>query len=82
MHNVASAAATSVDGIGHRSETWLPARRVKAGDLRPGDIVRQYDWSLHIRKVDVSGDHGRRVRVPAARRRRRASAIGSVTIDR
>ncbi len=54
MHNVAATAATSVEGIADRSETWLrPARHVKAGDLRPGDIVQQYGWSLHVRKVDV-----------------------------
>jgi uncharacterized protein (UPF0212 family) len=27
---------------------------VKAAELRPGDVVRQFDWSLHVREVDVS----------------------------
>lgn len=25
-----------------------------ARDLRPGDVVQQYDWSLHVREVNVS----------------------------
>jgi hypothetical protein len=55
MYNVAATAAISVEGIVDRPETWLrPRGHVKAGDLRPGDIVQQYDWSLHVRKVDVS----------------------------
>jgi hypothetical protein len=36
------------------SNTIRLARRVKARDLHPGDIVQQYDWSLHVRKVNVS----------------------------
>ncbi len=29
-------------------------RHVQARDLHPGDIVQQYDWSLHVREVKVS----------------------------
>jgi hypothetical protein len=29
-------------------------RLVMARDLRPGDVVQQYDWSLHVRGVEVS----------------------------
>jgi len=25
-----------------------------ARDLRPGDVVQQHDWSLHVREVNVS----------------------------
>ena len=31
-------------------------RHVKARDLHPGDVVQQYDWSLHIHDVEVSPD--------------------------
>ncbi|HKF32748.1 MAG TPA: hypothetical protein VKB37_10320 [Jatrophihabitantaceae bacterium] len=34
-------------------ENLIAERRVKARDLHPGDIVRQYDWLLHIREVIV-----------------------------
>jgi len=27
---------------------------VTARDLHPGDVVQQYDWSLHVREVKVS----------------------------
>ena len=30
------------------------ARLVTARDLRPGDVVQQHDWSLHVREVNVS----------------------------
>jgi hypothetical protein len=33
--------------------TVRPGRRVKASDLHPGDVMQQYDWSLHVRKVEV-----------------------------
>jgi hypothetical protein len=26
---------------------------VKARDLHPGNVVQQYDWSLHVRDVEV-----------------------------
>jgi hypothetical protein len=29
-------------------------RLVMARELRPGDVVQQYDWSLHVREVKVS----------------------------
>ncbi len=29
-------------------------RHVRARDLHPGDIVQQYDWSLHVRAVNVN----------------------------
>jgi hypothetical protein len=29
-------------------------RLVMARDLRPGDVVQQHDWSLHVREVNVS----------------------------
>jgi hypothetical protein len=29
-------------------------RHVQARDLHPGDIVQQYDWSLHVRAVNVN----------------------------
>jgi hypothetical protein len=25
-----------------------------ARDLHPGDVVQQFDWSLHVREVNVS----------------------------
>jgi hypothetical protein len=25
-----------------------------ARDLRPGDVVQQHDWSLHVREVNIS----------------------------
>jgi hypothetical protein len=31
-------------------------RHVKARDLHPGDVLQQYDWSLHVRGVEVSHD--------------------------
>jgi hypothetical protein len=34
-------------------QNLITERRVKACDLHPGDIVRQYDWLLHIREVTV-----------------------------
>jgi len=34
-------------------QNLIAERRVKARDLHPGDIVRQYDWLLHIRDVIV-----------------------------
>jgi hypothetical protein len=36
-----------------QSSTIGPGRRVKARDLRPGDIVRQHDWSLHVHEVQI-----------------------------
>jgi hypothetical protein len=33
-----------------------PGRHVNARDLHPGDVMQQYDWSLHVRDVDVSHD--------------------------
>jgi hypothetical protein len=47
------------------SSTYTPALRsahsgravhtqVMVRDLRPGDVVQQYDWSLHVREVTVS----------------------------
>jgi hypothetical protein len=36
-----------------RSSTIGLGRRVKARDLHPGDIVRQYDWSLHVHEVQI-----------------------------
>ena len=38
---------------GHRPATGL-GRLVMARDLHPGDVVQQYDWSLHVREVTVS----------------------------
>jgi hypothetical protein len=37
------------------SNTIRPGRHVKARDLHPGDVMQQYDWSLHVRDVEV--DH-------------------------
>jgi hypothetical protein len=28
-------------------------RQVQARDLHPGDVVQQYDWSLHVRQVTI-----------------------------
>jgi hypothetical protein len=39
--------------IGHQRTTGQ-GRLVMACDLRPGDVVQQYDWSLHVREVNVS----------------------------
>jgi hypothetical protein len=36
-----------------QSNTIRPGRHVRASDLHAGDVVRQYDWSLHIRDVEV-----------------------------
>jgi hypothetical protein len=36
-----------------RSHTIRLERHVKARDLHPGDVMQQYDWSLHVRDVDV-----------------------------
>ena len=30
-----------------------PGRHVSARDLHPGDVIVQFDWSLHIREVEV-----------------------------
>ena len=38
---------------GHQPATGQ-GRLVMARDLRPGDVVQQYDWSLHVREVNVS----------------------------
>jgi hypothetical protein len=55
MYDVAATVTTPVEATVDRSETPLrPKDHVKAGDLRPGDIMQQHDWSLHVRKVDVS----------------------------
>lgn len=27
---------------------------VKAAELRPGDVLQQYDWSLHVCAVNIS----------------------------
>jgi hypothetical protein len=66
--NVAATAAVPVEVIADRSEARLRLRRhVKADLLRPGVIVQQHDWSLHVRKVDVQPGscrgHGHRVEV-------------------
>jgi hypothetical protein len=37
---------------GHQPAT-ARARLVMARDLRPGDVVQQYDWLLHVREVNV-----------------------------
>jgi hypothetical protein len=34
-----------------QSTTIRLGRPVKARDLHPGDIIRQHDWSLHVRDV-------------------------------
>ena len=31
-------------------------RPIKARELHPGDVLQQYDWSLHVRGVEVSHD--------------------------
>jgi hypothetical protein len=31
-------------------------RHIRARDLHPGDVMQQYDWSLHVREVEVSHD--------------------------
>jgi hypothetical protein len=33
--------------------TTAQGRLLMARDLRPGDVVQQYDWSLHVREVNV-----------------------------
>jgi hypothetical protein len=38
------------------SNTIRLGRRVKARDVHPGDVMQQYDWSLHVRDVEVSRD--------------------------
>jgi len=35
------------------SNAIRPGRHVKARDLHPGDVMQQYDWSLHVREVEV-----------------------------
>jgi hypothetical protein len=35
------------------SNAIRPGRHVKARDLHPGDVMQQYDWSLHIREVEI-----------------------------
>ena len=45
------------------SNAIRPGRQVKARDLHPGDVMQQYDWSLHVREVDVGP--GVRWRSPA-----------------
>jgi len=35
------------------SNVIRPRRQVKARDVHPGDVMQQYDWSLHVREVDV-----------------------------
>src|SRR5215471_4557427 len=39
--------------LGHQHATGQ-GRLVMARDLHPGDVVQQYDWSLHVREVKVS----------------------------
>jgi hypothetical protein len=39
--------------LGHQPAVG-PGRLVMARELRPGDVVQQYDWSLHVREVKVS----------------------------
>src|SRR5262249_46326171 len=39
--------------LGHQHATGQ-GRLVMARDLHPGDVVQQYDWSLHVRDVKVS----------------------------
>lgn len=39
--------------LGHQPATGQ-ARLVMACDLRPGDVVQQCDWSLHVREVKVT----------------------------
>jgi hypothetical protein len=36
-----------------RSHTIRLERHITARDLHPGDVIQQYDWSLHVREVDV-----------------------------
>ena len=38
---------------GHQPATGQ-GRLVMARDLRPGDVVEQCDWSLHVREVKIS----------------------------
>jgi len=40
-------------GATAHSTTVRLARRVKARDLHPGDIVQQYDWPLHVCEVTI-----------------------------
>jgi hypothetical protein len=39
--------------LGHRPAAGQ-GRLVMARELRPGDVVQQCDWSLHVREVQVS----------------------------
>jgi len=39
--------------LAHQPAT-AQGRLVMAYDLRPGDVVQQHDWSLHVRAVKVS----------------------------
>jgi hypothetical protein len=49
-------AGTASRGATPRSNTTRPGRHVNARDLHPGDVMQQYDWSLHVRDVEVSHD--------------------------
>ena len=40
-------------GVAVQSTAIGTGRHVKARDLHPGDIVQQYDWSLHVREVEI-----------------------------
>lgn len=51
--------ATDADGkadgrTAARPSTVRLERHVKAGDLHPGDVVQQFDWTLHVCEVNVS----------------------------
>ncbi len=55
MQNVTSTPATSLDGVvDPQHSTVRLGRHVSAGDLHPGDIVQQCDWSLHVCEVNIS----------------------------
>lgn len=43
-------------GVTPRSNATRRGRHVNARDLHPGDVMQQYDWSLHVRDVEVSHD--------------------------
>jgi hypothetical protein len=46
-------AASADGGAAAYLGTGQPGRQVKAGDLHPGDILVQFDWSLHVCEVNV-----------------------------
>jgi hypothetical protein len=47
-----SAAAKAAEEAAMQDVSTIPST-VQARDLHPGDVVRQYDWPLHVREVTL-----------------------------